>query len=236
MPLEALHEQNINLYVSVARCLAAGDVGQLQHIGLSERQIAYLLQLSLSKLLGLADDGLDLHSHLRVATRYYNDEALCSALIERRAPRELMTQLFGMNTRRYTTERARLGVAGKRGRPHTQALDASIEHQIWRLWILLANPQDPSQLRRADHWLLIGLEIPQHLRSAWSLIQRWAREADSRIAFAGDRARLSLAQQQAGEQKLRDKHGLLPAQAASPASPVKRPVHSSPARMATMEC
>lgn len=179
----------------------------MRKIGLTEQHIPYLLQLPLAEVIALADAGHDLRTYLRLLTGKSLDKALRTKLIQHGAPRELIIQLFGISTRHYAAERVRLGVAAY-GRPGTRVLDTATEHRVWRLWVLLANPMDPFRLRRADHWQLIALEVPQRLRSAWSLIQRWARETEARTAFAGDRARLTPNSQRQGEQELRVKHGL----------------------------
>jgi hypothetical protein len=210
MPLrrEALRQRNVDLYTAAIRSVAVGDPQQLHRFGLNSRHVPHLLQLSFSEVFDLADSGLELPTYLHMVTGRSADRLLRTALIEHGAPRELIVQVFGMSSRRYAAERARLGVAGTCGRPNTRDLDVATEHRIWKLWILLANPQDPSRLCEADHWLLIAQDLPQQLRAAWSLIQRWAREADARVAFAGDRARLSPLQQQQAEQELRERHGL----------------------------
>ena len=206
--LKALRQRNFDLYTSALRCIAASDRAGLQRLGVAPADIPYLLQLSPAAVLALADQGLALQTCLYRMTGRRSEDALTTTLIEHGAPRQLMAQQFGMSTRRYTAERARLGLKGTTGRPNLNALDAAAEHRIWRLWVLLANPRQPSRLRRADHWLLLALEIPQPLRSAWALIQRWARDAEARAALAGDRARFSPARQAQAEQQLRDKHGL----------------------------
>ncbi len=205
--LEALRRRNVDLYSSAITWIALGETGEMRKIGLTEQHIPYLLQLPLAEVIALADGGHDLRTYLRLLSGKSIDKALRTALIQHGAPRELIIQLFGISTRHYAAERERLGVAAY-GRPGTRVLDTATEHRIWRLWVLLANPLDPFRLRRADHWQLIALEIPRRLRSAWSLIQRWARETDARTAFAGDRARLTPNSQRQAEQDLRVKHGL----------------------------
>lgn len=210
MPLrrETLRQRNVALYASAIRSITDGDTGPLHQLGMTARHVPHLLQLSISEVFDLADHGLDLAGYLHQVTGKSADKLLREALIGHGAPRELVVQVFGMSSRRYAAERLRLGVAATAGRPNTRALDVATEHRIWRLWTLLANPGDPARLREADHWLLIALDLPQQLRAAWSLIQRWARQADALLAFAGDRERLSLMQQQRAEHDLREKHGL----------------------------
>lgn len=217
--LKALHARNVDLYTSAIRCAVAGDTHQLHRLGLSEALIPYLLRLSPVDVLSLSRSGLDLLAYLRLMPA----DTLRTLLMEYGAPRELMMQVFNMSTRRFAAERERLGITGHRGRPSTTALDTSAEHHLWRLWIVLADPHEPSRLRQADHWLLIALELPQRLRPAWSLIQRWARDQDARAALTGDRARLPPARQRAAERELRQRHGLSASDADDEPGPVTEP-------------
>ena len=192
--LGSIHEQNLELFSFVLRCVSNGEPHMLHDAGLAESDVAQLQGLSLTQLMELSNRGMKLTTYLGEARRRRAQRGLSLALIEQRAPRELMMQLFRMSTRRFASLRMSLGVVGGRGRPNTALTDSAVEQRIWRLWVILADEIDPRQLRAADHWLLISLELPGYLRSAWSLIQRWVREPVSLAVFSGDRLRLGEAQ------------------------------------------
>lgn len=207
-PSTPIRESNIDLFLFAAKCMADGDTLALQQAGLTLNDIPQLRQLSLSQLIAMSEQGSELSAFLRRARQESQRSELARALMEQGAPRELMMALFRMSTRRYSAERMRLGVAGPRGRPMTAHMDAGTEQAIWRLWVTLGNERQPGQLRHADDWLLISREVPGHLRSAWSLIQRWARDPGARSAFRGDRIRLTMTRLSQSELELRHKHGL----------------------------
>lgn len=201
-----IQELNIDMFTFALRCLAKGDISALHRIGLSEWDVPHLRRLSFSQLIDLSDRGLSLVAYLG-ETRYQSSkDELILALIRQSAPRELMMQLFRISTRRFSAERVRLGLSDGRGRPAIALMDSTIEHRIWRLWILFAQGDDPKRLRRADHWLLIAQEAPGHLRAAWALIQRWAREPETVAILIGDRVRLGADRLDRLERELRNKH------------------------------
>ena len=205
---ETLRQRNIDLYMFAVRCITAGEISHLQRIGLRREHVAHISKLSTAEVLGLADRGWELGPYLDRMAGKRVDSELCAALIEHGAPRDMLIELFGLSTRTFAAERARLGISGGRGRPSTRGLEAWAEHRAWRLWVLLADPEDPSRLRRADHWLLVALEIPQQLRTVWSVIRRWSREEQACAVFAGDRARLTSGRLLLAERELLEKHGL----------------------------
>jgi NAD-dependent DNA ligase len=207
-PQTKVQELNIDLFIYAAKCMAQGDTIALQRAGLSFRDIPQLRQLSLSQLIAMSEQGAELAAYLKRARGDSQRSELAQALMEQGAPRELMMALFRMSTRRYSAERMRLGVAGPRGRPMTAHMDAATEQAIWRLWVTLGNELDPRYLRNAEDWLLIAREVPGRLRSAWSLIQRWAQDQDAIGAFRGDRVRLTMPRLARSEAELRHKHGL----------------------------
>jgi hypothetical protein len=203
-----VRESNLNLFTFAARCMALGDTGSLRRVGLTPQDLPALRHLSLSQLLAISERGSDLYSYLRGAHSENVHVELERILMHEGAPRTLMMSLFRMSTRRYSAERVRLGVEGPRGRPITTRIDCATEQNIWRLWVTLADDDNNRRLRRADDWLLIAREMPGHLRTAWSLIQRWARDESAQAAFAGDRARLSQEERLQVEHALRRKHNL----------------------------
>ncbi len=201
-------DSNIDLFTFAARCMVEGDTGSLNRMGLSARDIPHLRQLNLSQLLSITERGSDLHAYLKRARYESSRGELERALLQHGAPRELMMAVFRMSTRRYSSERVRLGVTGPRGRPMTAHMDSAVEQSIWRLWVILADEHDPGRLQNADGWLLIAKELPGRLRSVWSLIQQWSRCAQSLSVLAGDRARLGRRNLEESEVALRLKHGM----------------------------
>ena len=204
----AIHQANIDLFTFAAKCMAQGDTGSLNRAGLSIRDLPLLRQLSLSQLMAMSERGAALHDYLRRIRSESMRGELEQALVQQGAPRELMMAVFGMSTRRYSAERLRLGIVGPRGRPVTAHIDSATEQCIWRLWVTLADEHDARRLRHSDNWLLIALELPGHLRSAWSLIQQWARDDDAMVALEGDRLRLTIEALALNEKALRVKHGV----------------------------
>jgi hypothetical protein len=204
--LTPIHQQNLDLFAFALKCVSSGDPIQLDRAGLAQGDVDLLRNLSLSQLTELSDRGLQLSTYLADARERHVHEGLSLALIEQRAPRELIMQLFKMSTRKYAATRQQLGITGGRGRPFTAVIDCAVEHRIWRLWVVLANPTDPQQLRRPEHWLLLAFEFPDQLRTAWALIQRWARRRESLTAFSGDRSRLGEQRCRTIEMELRNKH------------------------------
>jgi hypothetical protein len=201
-------DSNIELFTFAARCMVQGDTGSLNSMGLSARDIPHLRQLSLSQVVAMSERGSDLHAYLKRARYESSRGELERALLKQGAPRELMMALFRMSTRRYSSERIRLGVVGPRGRPMTAHMESAVEQAIWRLWVTLADGHDPARLLNADSWLLIAKELPGSLRSAWSVIQQWARCEASLSVFRGDRIRLGIGSLTESECALRMKHGL----------------------------
>jgi hypothetical protein len=204
----AVRESNINLFTYAARCMALGDTGSLGRVGLTAHDLPALGDLSLSQLLTLSERGSDLYSYLRGGQPDKAHVKLEGILMQEGAPRDLMMLLFRMSTRRFAAERARLGMPSSRGRPVTAHIDCGVEQSIWRLWVTLADDDNHRHLRRADDWLLIAREMPGNLRTAWSLIQRWARNEAALAAFAGDRERLPREDLLQFERELRRKHNL----------------------------
>ncbi len=205
-----IQESNIDLFIFAAKCMAQGDIDSLHRAGLTTKDFPQLRKLSLSQLMAMSEQGSELTAYLKRIRGDSQRSELAQALMQQGAPRELMMALFRMSTRRYSAERMRLGVAGPRGRPMTANMDAATEQTIWRLWVTLGNEHNPRLLRNADDWLLVACEVPGRLRSAWSLIQRWAQDQDAIGAFHGDRIRLTVSRLARSEAELRHKHGLEP--------------------------
>ena len=59
-----------------------------------------------------------------------------------------------------------------------------------------------------DLWLVIAKEGRPAIRTAWSLIQKWAHERYSLTAWQRDRAMLSTEEIRRAETELRDRHGV----------------------------
>ena len=207
-PRSKIQESNTDLFIYAMQCMFNGDSGSLRRAGLSGMDISRLSQLSLAQLITMSKQGTELHAHLKQVQGESRRKDLANELLQQGAPRGLMMSLFRMSTRRYSAERARLAVASLRGRPMTSQMDASTEQTIWRLWVVLGDDRNPGELRRADDWLLVAREVPMQLRSAWSLIQQWARDEQALHIVRGDRIRLTESRLTEMESALRCKHGL----------------------------
>lgn len=201
-----------------SRCVAEGDLHAFRSLGFDLDDIQTIERLSLTELQLLAASrshainiSLDREAWgwlLKRMRRQRSRDALALALIRLDAPKAMMASLFGTTDREYSTRREACGitetVAG--GRPPS-ATEAEERH-LWELWVRLAKPDTPQQLRADDLWLVIAKEGCPPIRTAWSLIQKWAHERYSLTAFQRDRALLSADEIRRAEAELRERHGV----------------------------
>lgn len=201
-----------------SRCVAEGDLHAFRSLGFDLDDIKTIEGLSLTELQLLAASrshainiSLDREAWgwlLKRMRRQRGRDALALALIRLDAPKAMMASLFGTTDREYSTRREACGitetVAG--GRPPS-ATEAEERH-LWELWVRLAKPDTPQQLRADDLWLVIAREGRPAIRTAWSLIQKWAHERYSLTAFQRDRTQLSTDEIRRAEAELRDRHGV----------------------------
>lgn len=201
-----------------SRCVAEGDLHAFRSLGFDLDDIQTIERLSLTELQLLAASrshainiSLDREAWgwlLKRMRRQRSRDALALALIRLDAPKAMMASLFGTTDREYSTRREACGitetVAG--GRPPS-ATEAEERH-LWELWVRLAKPDTPQQLRCDDLWLVIAREGCPPIRTAWSLIQKWAHERYSITAFQRDRALLSADEIRRAEAELRERHGV----------------------------
>lgn len=201
-----------------SRCVAEGDLHAFRSLGFDLDDIQTIERLSLTELQLLAASrshainiSLDREAWgwlLKRMRRQRSRDALALALIRLDAPKAMMASLFGTTDREYSTRREACGitetVAG--GRPPS-ASEAEERH-LWELWVRLAKPDTPQQLRSDDLWLVIAREGRPAIRTAWSLIQKWAHERYSLTAFQRDRTLLSADEIRRAEIELRERHGV----------------------------
>lgn len=199
-----------------SRCVAEGDLHAFRSLGFDLDDITTIERLSLTELQVLAASrshainiSLDREAWgwlLKRMRRQRSRDALALALIRLDAPKAMMASLFGTTDREYSTRREACGitetVAG--GRPPS-ATEAE-ERRLWELWVRLAKADTPQQLRSDDLWLVIAKEGKPPIRTAWSLIQKWAHERYSLTAWQRDRAMLSVDEIRRAESELRERH------------------------------
>lgn len=203
-----------------SRCVAEGDLHAFRDLGFQVEDIGVIERLSLAELQLLSTSrshainvSLDREAWgwlLKRMRRQRSRDALALALIRLDAPKAMIASLFGTNDRDYAMRREACGitetVAG--GRPASASEDD--ERHLWELWVRLAKPDTPQQLRADDLWLVIAKEGRPPIRTAWSVIQKWAHEPYSLTAWQRDRAMLSTEEIRRTENELREKHGVRP--------------------------
>ena len=201
-----------------SRCVAEGDIHAFRDIGFQVEDIGVIERLSLADLQTLSTSRshainvrLDREAWgwlLKRMRRQRSRDALALALIQLDAPKAMMASLFGYNDRDYSTRRETYGIQDSivGGRPPS-ASEAE-ERQLWDLWVRLAKQEAPQQLRSDDLWLVIAKAAKPGIRTAWSLIQKWAHDSYSLSAWQRDRAVLSADYLRQQEAELRRSHGL----------------------------
>lgn len=201
-----------------SRCVAEGDIHALRGLGFQLDDIGVIERLSLAELQLLSTSrshainvSLDREAwgwQLKRVRRQRSRDALALALIRLDAPKAMMASLFGTTDRDYAIRREACGItetiAG--GRPPSACEED--ERHLWELWVRLAKPDTPQQLRSEDLWLVIAKDGRPPIRTAWSLIQKWAHERYSLTAWQRDRAMLSAEDIRRAETELRDRHGV----------------------------
>jgi hypothetical protein len=212
-------ELNYALFVFATRCLAEGDVEALRQIGFDPEDITVLDQLRIADLHALTaaranaiNVSVDRSAFQRLIDNLYRRrtrERLKRELLRLDAPLPLMTALFGMNARQYTSQRDSIGITVGIGRP-TSMLETDSEARLWRLWVLFADANNPARLRHDDLWLIIGRELPMELRSCWFAIQEWTNDPVSLKTFDANRLTLRDDELPTEEGSLREKHGVTP--------------------------
>lgn len=211
-------ELNYAVLTYAARCLTEGDIDALREIGFEPEDIEVIDELRLSDLHALAAsrahalnvriDREALHWLVEHVRRRRARDALRLELLRMDAPSDMMTSLFGMTGRGYTATRDALGIVGGHGRPASHLGDEAEESKLWALWVQLADIRRPSRLRHDDLWLVLARELPTGLRSAWNIIQQWARDEYSVRSLRDERAKLTQDQLAAEERELRERHGV----------------------------
>jgi len=209
---------NYAVFTYAARCLAENDWASLEAFGFRASDLTLIDQIRLSDLQALSaarqpalhlkvdsDALVWLYHHIR---RRRTRELLKLELMKLDAGSEMMASFFGINPHEYSELRKQLGLGNARGKP--PALDDQEEHRFWELWVALAKPTQPQQLRSDDLWLVIGREAlgTSGLRSAWNTIQRWAHDPHALEQFRAFRARWTDAAINAEELRLRQRHGI----------------------------
>ena len=203
-----------------SRCVAEGDIHAFRDLGFAVDDINVIERLSLAELQLLSASrshaiqvSLDREAWgwlLKRMRRQRSRDALALALIRLDAPKAMMASLFGTNDREYATRREACGItetiAG--GRPPSASEEE--ERHLWELWVRLAKPDAPQQLRSEDLWLVIAKEGRPPIRTAWSVIQKWAHERYSLTAWQRDRAMLTADEIRRAEAELRERHGVRP--------------------------
>lgn len=211
-------ELNFHIFVYLSRCVAEGDFEALRAFGFDMEDVAFVDQIRLPDLMALCatrshalNARVDkeslrwLKEHMR---RRRNRETLKTELLRTEAPAELMRQLFGMSGKEYAAARATLGQPSGKGRPALAG--ENDEQRLWRLWVLFAKPDKPARLRREDLWLLIGRELDSTIRAAWHTIETWARDENMLRALRAELDKLTPDQIDLEEQRLRERHAVLP--------------------------
>ncbi|GAC1626360.1 MAG: hypothetical protein NVS9B10_14200 [Nevskia sp.] len=203
-----------------SRCVAEGDLHAFRDLGFQIDDIGVIERLSLAELQLLSTSrshainvSLDREAWgwlLKRVRRQRSRDALALALIRHDAPKAMMASLFGTTDRDYAMRREACGItetiAG--GRPPSANEDD--ERHLWELWVRLARPDAPQQLRADDLWLVIAKEGRPPIRTAWNAIQKWAHESYSLTAWQRDRAALSAGEIRRAEHELRERHGVRP--------------------------
>jgi hypothetical protein len=212
-------ELNYALFVYATRCLAEGDVAAMRKIGFAPEDITVLDQLRTADLHALAASranainvSVDRSAFQRLIETLYRRrtrERLKRELLRLDAPLPLMSALFGMNARQYTSLRDSIGITAGIGRP-TSMLETDADARLWRLWVLFADANNPGRLRHDDLWLIIGRELPMELRSCWFAIQEWSKDPMSVKTFDANRLTLRDDELPREEGTLREKHGVTP--------------------------
>lgn len=201
-----------------SRCVAEGDIHAFRDLGFDLDDIGTIERLSLADLQLLCGSrGHAIHVQLdreawgwllKRVRRQRSRDALALALIRLDAPKAMMASLFGYTDRDYAMRREACGITETLGGGRPPSASEEDERYLWELWVRLAKPDTPQQLRVDDLWLVIAKEARPPIRTAWSLIQKWAHERYSITAWQRDRSMLSAEELRHAEYELRERHGL----------------------------
>lgn len=211
-------ELNYAIFAYAARCITEGDLEALRQVGFEPGDVQIIDQLRLPDLhalsasrahaLNVQVDREALQWLVEHVRRRRTRDMLRLELLKLDAPSDMMTNLLGMSGRAYTAARETLGVVGGQGRPASRLGDDAEEVRLWHLWVIFADAARPQKLRHDDLWLVIGRELASGLRSAWNIVQQWARDEHSLPSFREERAKMSESQLAREETTLREKHGV----------------------------
>lgn len=201
-----------------SRCVAEGDIHAFRDIGFDLDDIGTIERLSLADLQLLCGSRahainvrLDREAWgwlLKRVRRQRSRDALALALIRLDAPKAMMASLFGYTDRDYAMRRESCGITESLAGGRPPSASEEDERYLWELWVRLAKADTPQQLRSDDLWLIVAKEGRPSIRTAWSLIQKWAHEPYSLTAWQRDRSMLSADEIRQAEQELRERHRL----------------------------
>lgn len=205
---EAPRFDNVEHYARAARAVVDGDMPTILALGFTRDDLPALQNLTLAALRSICASGRTLLEVVRSGRLLKVSEEVQTRMIELGAPRVLMSDVFGMSTRKFQRERTRLKVKDRRGRASVSIDQHAAEHHLWRLWLCFADEARPGQLRCGDGWLLMALETGLPIRTIYAVVHEWASEPWARDAMKRDLRTLPADQRYKTEDLLRGKHNL----------------------------